>query len=67
MKIAVFGGSGLCGQDLLPVLLAAGHEVRAMRHRTAVPEGCEVVAGSIADPANAGGRLFAPPNAAASA
>jgi len=51
MRIAVFGGSGVCGRDLLPRLLAAGHEVRAMQHSSPVPDGCEVVAGGIDDPA----------------
>ena len=50
MKLAVFGGSGVCGRDLLPRLLAAGHEVRAMQHSSPVPDGCEVIAGGIDDP-----------------
>jgi len=32
MRILVTGGHGMLGQDLLPLLLAAGHEVRAPRH-----------------------------------
>ena len=32
MKILVTGGHGMLGQDLVPLLVAAGHDVRAPRH-----------------------------------
>src|SRR5262245_21953095 len=32
MRILVTGGHGMLGQDLLPLLELAGHEVRAPRH-----------------------------------
>jgi len=51
MKLAVFGGSGVIGQVLLPELRRAGHEIRAMRHRAPLSiEDAEVVEGSLADP-----------------
>ena len=33
MKMLVTGGHGMLGQDLVPLLVAAGHEVRAPRHQ----------------------------------
>jgi nucleoside-diphosphate-sugar epimerase len=51
MKLAIFGGSGVVGRELLPVLLAGGHRIRAMRHRAPLPvEGIEVVEGGLSDP-----------------
>ncbi len=51
MNVAVFGGSGVVGRELLPVLVEQGHGVRAMQHSAPVgTEGVEVVAGSITDP-----------------
>ena len=51
MRIAVFGGSGVIGQALLPVLLERGDMIRAMRHRAPLPvEGVEAVEGDITDP-----------------
>ncbi|MFW6108055.1 MAG: NAD-dependent epimerase/dehydratase family protein [bacterium] len=51
MKIAVFGGSGSIGRALLPELVARGHSIRAMQHRTPVQlDDAEVVEGSIGDP-----------------
>jgi len=51
MKLAIFGGSGVVGQALLPRLMAAGHRLRAMRHRSPLSvEDVEVVEGSITDP-----------------
>lgn len=38
MKILVTGGHGMLGQDLLPLLQEAGHEVRAPRHAEALLE-----------------------------
>jgi len=35
VRILVTGGSGMLGQDLLPLLAQAGHEVRAPRHADA--------------------------------
>jgi len=52
MKLAIFGGSGVVGQALLPALIEQGHELRAMRHSTPLPvTGVEVIEGSLADPA----------------
>ena len=52
MKLAIFGGSGVVGQTLLPRLLADGHQIRAMRHQSPLPvEGIEVVQGSLAETA----------------
>ena len=52
MKVAVFGASGRVGEALVPVLLEAGHDVRAMQHKTPVDlPGVEVVPGSLSDPA----------------
>ncbi len=50
VNIAIFGGSGVVGQVLIPALLERGHTVRALRHRTDLPEGVQAVAGSITDP-----------------
>jgi len=52
MTLAIFGGSGKVGEELLPALIERGESLRAMRHSAPLPvEGIEVVAGSITDPA----------------
>lgn len=49
MRVLVTGASGLLGGRLAE-LLAASHEVTAMRHRAPVPEGLREVAGDLLDP-----------------
>lgn len=51
MKLAIFGASGVVGRVLVPRLLADGHEIRAMRHKAALPDGLEAIDGDLADPA----------------
>jgi len=50
--VAVTGAAGFVGQALVAQLLASGHRVRALVHRTSLPishPGLETVTGSIAD------------------
>ncbi|HET6426899.1 MAG TPA: NAD(P)-dependent oxidoreductase [Phycisphaerae bacterium] len=52
MKLAVFGGSGVVGRVLLPVLIDRGHQVRALVHNTPLQtDGVETVSGGMGDPA----------------
>lgn len=49
-RILLTGATGYVGGSLLPVLLEAGHEVRALARRpdkASLPEGCEVVKGDV--------------------
>ncbi len=48
-RIAVFGASGQIGRDVTAALLAAGHKVTALQHKTPVPAGCTVVEGTVSD------------------
>ncbi|MFC1526582.1 NAD(P)H-binding protein [Candidatus Latescibacterota bacterium] len=38
MNIAVIGGAGVVGQAELPRLAEAGHELKGLRHRSALPD-----------------------------
>ena len=51
VNIAIFGGSGRVGQALIPALLERGHTIRALQHRSPVHAGCQVIEGSMTDPA----------------
>jgi uncharacterized protein YbjT (DUF2867 family) len=54
-KIFITGGTGYLGRALVPLLLARGHEVRALVRRGSegkLPEGCEAVAGDPLDGAS---------------
>ena len=56
-RVFIAGGTGYLGRALVPLLVARGHEVRALVRRGSegrLPEGCETVAG---DPLDA--RSFA--------
>jgi nucleoside-diphosphate-sugar epimerase len=58
MKIAIFGAAGGTGRVLLPELLRRGHAVRvvgrdAAKLQTLAGAGVEIVAGDLADPAQA--------------
>lgn len=51
-NILVTGGSGKIGKNLLPELVSAGYNVRALQYETPITlEGVEVVQGDIGDPA----------------
>lgn len=53
MTVLITGGTGLVGTRLIPRLMAAGHQVRALlRSDGALPDGVEVVTGDILDPAS---------------
>jgi uncharacterized protein YbjT (DUF2867 family) len=51
-RVFITGGTGYLGRALVPLLLARGHEVRALVRRGSegkLPEGCEAVAGDPLD------------------
>ena len=49
MNILVTGGHGMLGQDLVPLLVAAGHEVRAPRHSEVALEQKDALANWLGD------------------
>jgi uncharacterized protein YbjT (DUF2867 family) len=58
--VLVTGGTGRLGRELLPRLVAAGHEVRALVRRpdAALPPGVEAVLGDLAAPPQLPARAF---------
>ena len=57
MRVLVVGATGVLGRATVPLLRAAGHDVRAMTHRTdttpaLVALGAEGVQGDLIDPAS---------------
>lgn len=59
--VLVTGGTGRLGRELLPRLVAAGHEVRALVRRpdAALPAGVEAVTGDLSLPGAIPARAFA--------
>jgi uncharacterized protein YbjT (DUF2867 family) len=54
-RVFITGGTGYLGRALIPMLLARGHEVRALVRRGSegrLPRGCEAVAGDPLDEAS---------------
>ncbi len=49
MKLLVTGATGFLGSTLVPLLLEAGHEVRALLRKPFALPGCEVVRGDVLD------------------
>ena len=49
MKLLVTGATGFLGSALVPMLVDAGHEVRALSRTGSGPAGCEIVRGDVRD------------------
>jgi dihydroflavonol-4-reductase len=49
VKLLVTGATGFLGSTLVPLLLEAGHEVRALLRKPSALPGCEVVRGDVLD------------------
>lgn len=57
MRLLVMGGTGRTGRELLPRLVAAGHEVTSLGRRDPGVAGVRHVAGDVTDPATVAAAL----------